>query len=93
MSQAYFKRTSFEGDLGGSVGWASDFGSDHDLTTRAFKPHVGLSAVNAQPVSDPLSPSRSVPPQLVLCLKINKFFFLKKTWSESRTAGRHFALT
>ena len=33
-----------QGRLGGSVGWASDFGSDHDLTVCEFKPRVGLCA-------------------------------------------------
>ena len=32
------------GCLGGSVGKASDFGSDHDLMVRGFKPRVGLCA-------------------------------------------------
>ena len=35
--------------MGGSVGWASDFGSGHDLTVRGFEPHVGLCAVSSEP--------------------------------------------
>ena len=37
------------GRLGGSVGWASDFGSGHDLTVREFEPHVGLCADSSEP--------------------------------------------
>ena len=32
------------GRLGGSVGWASDFSSRHDLAVREFEPCVGLWA-------------------------------------------------
>ena len=35
--------------LGGSVGKASDFGSDHDLTVREFEPHAGLCADSSEP--------------------------------------------
>ena len=37
------------GRLGGSVGWAADFGSGHDLTARGFEPHVGLRADSSEP--------------------------------------------
>ena len=37
------------GRLGGSVGWASDFGSGHDLTVREFEPRVGLCADSSEP--------------------------------------------
>ena len=37
-------KTKSMGLLGGSVGYASDFGSGHDLTVRGFKPSVGLCA-------------------------------------------------
>ena len=30
------------GHLGGSVGWASGFGSGHDLAAHEFEAHVGL---------------------------------------------------
>ena len=33
------------GRLGGSGGYASDFGSGHDLTVSEFEPHIGFSAV------------------------------------------------
>ena len=32
------------GHLGGSVGWASDFGSGHDLTVCEFEPHIRICA-------------------------------------------------
>ena len=44
----------------GAPGWlsrASNFGSDHDLTVREFKPHTGLAADSTEPTLDPLSPS------------------------------------
>ena len=50
-----------EGPLGGSVGYASDFGSGHDLMAHEFKPHVGVTAVSTEPAWDPLSPSLSLP--------------------------------
>ena len=37
------------GCLGGSVSWASDFGSGHDLTVCEFKPHVGFCADSSEP--------------------------------------------
>ena len=44
-----FKKKNFAGRLGGSVGWASDFSSDHDLTVRGFEPRVGLCADSSEP--------------------------------------------
>ena len=38
----------------------------HDLMVCGFEPHIGLSAVSAEPASNPLSPSLSGPP---LCAK------------------------
>ena len=35
-------KKKFSGHLGGSVGWASDFGSGHDLTVCGFEPHIRL---------------------------------------------------
>ena len=40
---------SLQGRLGGSVGWASDFGSGHDLAVREFEPRVGLCADSSEP--------------------------------------------
>ena len=37
------------GRLGGSVGWASDFYSGHDLPVHEFKPCVGLCADSLEP--------------------------------------------
>ena len=45
----YLYKENLEGRLGGSVGWASDFGSDHDLTVREFEPRVGLCADSSEP--------------------------------------------
>ena len=62
------------GRLGGSVGWATDFGSGHDLAVREFEPRVGLWADSSEPgacfrfcvsLSLPLPRSCSVS----LCLK------------------------
>ena len=37
------------GLMGGSVGWASDFGSGHDLTVWDFEPHIRLCADSSEP--------------------------------------------
>ena len=37
------------GRLGGSVGYASHFGSGHDLAVREFEPRVGLCADSSEP--------------------------------------------
>ena len=37
------------GHLGGSVGWAADLGSGHDLTLCEFEPRVGLCADRSEP--------------------------------------------
>ena len=37
------------GRLGGSVGWASDFNSGHDLMIYEFEPRVGLWADGSEP--------------------------------------------
>ena len=66
------KKTRILGRLGGSVGWASDFGSGHDLTVCEFEPCIGLCADSLEPgaCSGSVSPSLSAPPQLMhaLCL-------------------------
>ena len=36
-----FNNKHLLGRLSGSVGWASDFSSGHDLTVCGFKPHIG----------------------------------------------------
>ena len=65
-----------------------DFGSGHDLTVREFKPHIGLVAVSSELASDPLSPSLSAPPLVVLShtlskinTKLFKIFFKKMFYS------------
>ena len=42
-----------------------DFSSGRDLMVPQFKSHVGLSADNAEPAWDSLSPSLSSPPPFV----------------------------
>ena len=37
------------GHLGGSVGWASDFNSGHDLAVFEFEPRIGLYADSSEP--------------------------------------------
>ena len=71
------RNTHDVGRLGGSVGWASDFGSGHDLTVREFEPHIGLCADSSEPgacfrfcVS--LSLSLSDPPPFMLCLSLSQ---------------------
>ena len=61
---------------GGSVGWASNFGSGHDLTIREFEPHVRLAAISTEPTLDSF-PAVSVPPQLA-CSISQKLTFRKK---------------
>ena len=64
------------GRLGGSVGWAADFGSGHGLAVCEFKPRVGLCADSSEPgacfefcVSLSLWPS---PTHTLCCSKIIK---------------------
>ena len=45
----HYKVHHMLGRLGGSVGWASDFGSGHDLAVREFEPRVGLCADRSEP--------------------------------------------
>ena len=51
---------------------ALGFGSAHDLTVCEFEPCIGLSAVSAEPTSDPLSPSLLAPPLLILSPSLSK---------------------
>ena len=43
------KVNKHSGRLGGSVGWAADFGSGHDLAVHGFEPRVGLCADSSEP--------------------------------------------
>ena len=47
--QTQVKNNRILGCLGGSVGYASAFGSGHDLTVREFEPRVGLWADGSEP--------------------------------------------
>ena len=75
----------FERHLGGSVSWAADFGSGHDLTARRLvssSPASGfvLTAQSLEPASDSVSPSLSALPcscSVSLCQK-NKINIKKK---------------
>ena len=70
---SFHQKLIFLGHLGGSVGWASGFGSGHDLMVCEFEPHVGLCADSSElePASDSVSPSLSAPPLLMLCLSLS----------------------
>ena len=60
---------------GGSVGYASDFGSGHGLMVRGFEPRVGLCADSSEPdpALDSVSPSLCPFPTHALSLsKINE---------------------
>ena len=45
---ASVKGISGAGRLGGSVGWAADFGSGHDLPVCGLEPRVGLCADSSE---------------------------------------------
>ena len=55
--------------MGGSVGWASDFDSGHDLTVHELEPHIRLAAVS---LSDPLSPSLCPSPACAVSKELKK---------------------
>ena len=65
-----------KGRLGGSAGWASDFGSGYGLVVRECEPHIGLFVISAEPASDPLSPSLSAPNPCCLPLSLSKITIL-----------------
>ena len=62
-----------EGHLGGSVSYASDFGSGHDPVVHGFEPPVGLCADSSEPgpASDSVSPSLSAHPLLAFSLSLS----------------------
>ena len=60
------------GRLGGSVGQASDFGSGPDFLVCEFEPRIELSAVSAEPTSDPLSLFLPLPNSLSVCLSLSQ---------------------
>ena len=47
--------------LGGSVGYASNFGSGHNLVVHEFEPHIGLCADSLEPALDSVSTSLPLP--------------------------------
>ena len=70
LKKFFLNKESSGGCLGGSVGWASDFGSGHYLAVSEFEPRIRpvLTARSLEAASDSVSPSLSVPPPLMLCL-------------------------
>ena len=71
------KKNEILGHLGGSVSWASDFSSGHDVTVCGFKPHIRLCADSSEPgacfgfrVSLSLSLSLSLSPSPALILSL-----------------------
>ena len=65
------KKNQEEGRLGGSVGWAADFGSGHDLSVCEFEPRVGLSEPGAC-FGFCVSLSLSDPPLFILRLSLSQ---------------------
>ena len=68
--------TLFTFQMGGSVGWASDW-SGHDLVIREFEPHIGCTAVTLSEQS-PLGIICPLPCWCSLSQKINKTLKRKK---------------
>ena len=62
------------GRLGGLVGWASNFGSGHDLMVREFGPDSGsvLTAHSLDPASNSVSPSLSLCPDPTHALSLSQ---------------------
>ena len=68
------------GCLGGSVRWATDFGSGHGLAVCEFEPRVGLCANGSEPgayLGFCASPSLYPSPAHALCLSLNNKQTLK----------------
>ena len=64
-----------QGRLDGSVGWASDFGSGHDLAVPELGPRIGLCADSSEPIACfrfCVSLLLSAPPLLMLCLALSQ---------------------
>ena len=62
----------------------SNSSSIHDIMVPEFQQHIRLAVVSAETASDPLSPSLSAPPLLVLSLSLlkKKIFFKEKEEGE-----------
>ena len=76
-----FKKAAKGGPLSGSVGWASDSGSGHDLMVCGFEPRVGLCADSSEPgacFGFCVSLSLSAPPLFVLSQKLTNIKLKKK---------------
>ena len=72
---SYLKSWTDLGCLGGSVGWASNFSSGHDLAVCEFEPCVGLCADSSEPGACYrfcVSLSLSDPPPFMLCLSLSQ---------------------
>ena len=100
--ESYVNNTWASGHLDGSVGWASNFVSGHNLMVCEFEPHVGLFADSSepQPASDSVPPSLSAPPPHLLTFslslslsKINKRLKRRRGESESSATGKWMTLT
>ena len=84
--------------LGGSVSWASNFSSGHDLMVRGFEPHVGLCADSSEPgacLGFCVSLSLSAPFLLMLCfglslsLSLKYKYTFKKLKKKKKGTGSH----
>ena len=70
--KTWFKKKEL-GRLGGSVGWASDFSSGHDLTLHGFESHVRLCADSSRSLFQILCLLLSLPlPTLMLSVSLSK---------------------
>ena len=60
------------GHLGGSVGWASNFGSGHNFTVREFEPPIGLALCYLRGARFESFVSFSAPPLLTLFFSLSQ---------------------
>ena len=74
ICRSFTSEALIQGHLGGSVGWASDFGSGLDLTIHEFEPRIRLvlTAQSLEPALNSVSPSLSAPAPLYLSKKHKK---------------------
>ena len=75
LREAEAQKKGAWGHLSGSVGWAADFGSGHDLAVREFEPRIGLCADSSEPGACfglCVSLSLSDPPPFMLCLSLSQ---------------------
>ena len=87
----FCQETVAPGHLGGSVSWASDFGSGHDLVVHEFEPHIRLAAISEKPALDPLSsplylsPTCSCQRTCACCLSLKNQWTWKKQTNKQST--------